>query len=428
MAVSVAYLLMQMPAPSEVFLAVEVNALIRAGVDVKVFCLRPRHAQHCKLLSDQELTGVPIFFFRWLALRDIYYWSRRNRGVFRHMLALIFRTCWRRPAILIKSLAILPKSFSVARRIEQERPSIVHAAWGHYPAITAYLIKRLMPRIQFTLALGAYDRVMQHPMTVLAARHAACVLTQSEASAALLRNQWPKPSKPILVIPRGIELQTLNSASATGERIPGLIVSVGRLIRVKGHQYAVRAFATVHQIMHDSRLLLLGEGEYRPQLERLVKRLGLTNSVEFAGHLTQRELFSRISKASVFVLASESPADNLPNSVKEAMALGVPVITTPTTGFEELVQDGVTGRVVPMRDPEALASAVIYALRETDSVACLASQAAQEVRSRFDIRLTTERRKRLFSELAAHGDRWLVADPPLAGQDTPPALRVSQSR
>lgn len=120
-----------------------------------------------------------------------------------------------------------------------------------------------MPSIQFTLALGAYDRVMQHPMTVLGERDATSVLTQSEASADLLRNHWPKPPKPILVISGGIDLQELNSVSGTGQRIPGLIVSVGRLIRVKGYQYVVRVFAKVHQIMPDSHLLLLGEGAYR---------------------------------------------------------------------------------------------------------------------------------------------------------------------
>jgi colanic acid/amylovoran biosynthesis glycosyltransferase len=400
MSVSVAYLLMQMPAPSEVFLAVEVNALIRAGVDVKVFCLRPRHAQHNKLLSDQELTDTPIYFFRWFALRDVFYWFRRSPGILSHMLALIFRTCWRRPAILIKSLAILPKSFSVARCIEQERPSIVHAAWGHYPAITAYLIKRLMPPIQFTLALGAYDRVMQHPMTVLAARHATCVLTQSEASADLLRNYWPKPPKPILVIPRGIDLQALNSVSETEERIPGLIVSAGRLIRVKGHQHVVRAYARVHKIMPQARLLIIGEGAYRPTLQQIVARLGLAGSVEFLGHLSQPELFHQISKSSLFVLASESEADNLPNSVKEAMSIGIPVITTPTTGIGELLQDGISGCIVPMGDVEAIADAMIRILSDEGLARSLARQAIAHVEERFDVRKTTELRKKLFEALA----------------------------
>jgi glycosyltransferase involved in cell wall biosynthesis len=276
------------------------------------------------------------------------------------------------------------------------------------------------------LALGAYDRVMRHPMTVVAARQATCVLTQSEASADLLRNQWPKPCTPILVIPRGIDLQALNSVNGAGARIPGLIVSAGRLIRVKGHQYLVRAFARVHQTMPDSRLLILGEGDYRPELERLVKDLGLTNSVEFGGHLSQRELFARVSGAAVFVLASESTADNVPNSVKEAMALGIPVITTPTTGIDELIQDGVTGRVVPMRDVDALTNALLCALNDTGSAARLADRAVQQIREKFDIKSTTDRRRRLFFELAEQHEFFDATASPLAVRDTLPALHLSQ--
>lgn len=398
MAVSVAYILMQMPVPSEVFLAVEVNALIRAGMQVEVFCLRPPHAQHDKLLSDQELTNVPIHFFRWFVLRDIFYCLRRSPGILSHMLVLIIRSCWKRPLILIKSLAILPKSFSIARAIEQDQLSIVHAAWGHYPAITAYLIKRAFG-VQFTLALGAYDRVMRHPMTVVAAEQATCILTQSKTSAALLTREWPMSSTPVFVTKRGVDLESIRSSSDIIVKVPGLIASVGRLIEAKGHQHVLRAFEKVRSVIPHSRLIILGEGSYRRQLEQLVRGLGLTDSVEFAGHVPQSELFRRISECSVFVLASESKTDNLPNSVKEAMAMGIPVITTPTTGVSELVEDGETGLIVPMGDVQAIGAALILLLNDKDYAARLAKQAVESVKQNFDIRRTTNLRRHLYENL-----------------------------
>jgi glycosyltransferase involved in cell wall biosynthesis len=150
--------------------------------------------------------------------------------------------------------------------------------------------------------------------------------------------------------------------------------------------------------------LLFGEGEYRSTLERLVSELKLTDSVEFGCHVPQHELFARISEASVFVLASKSPSDNLPNSVKEAMALGVPVITTPTTGINELVQDGVTGRVVPMGDVKTLASALLDSLYEIELARQLAVRAGQVVSDKFDLKRTTERRKRLFEDVSGLRD------------------------
>ena len=159
MQISVAYLLSQMPAPSEEFLAVEVNFLIRAGLNVTVFCLREPHPQNNKLIVDQALSGVRIhyipYLFSWHVWRKLGYWLRRNPTILWHMVALITRTCWRRPRIWFQSLATLPKSFSIAHTIQQEEIKIVHAAWGHYPAITALLIQRLIPSVQFTLALGA---------------------------------------------------------------------------------------------------------------------------------------------------------------------------------------------------------------------------------------------------------------------------------
>ena len=182
--------------------------------------------------------------------------------------------------MLIQSLLIVPKSFSIARAIEREGIRIVHAAWGHYPAVTAYLIKRLMPSIQFTLACGAYDRLARHPLTGIAANYAACILTQSRATADLLKKDWPQPSTPIFVITRGIDIEATSSFRRVNGKPPGVIVSVGRLIQVKGHQYVVQAFARVHRAMPHTRLLILGEGKYRPKLEHLVARLGIMDSVE----------------------------------------------------------------------------------------------------------------------------------------------------
>lgn len=409
MEISVAYLLMQMPVPSEVFLSVEINALIRAGVDVKVFCLKGPHPNQKKLVTDQGLLQVAIYNFPYLfsgrAWQDMAYWLRRNPGMLWHMFAVITYACWRRPVVWIKSLIVLPKSFSIARHIERDQIGIVHAAWGHYPAVTAYLIKHLMPQVQFTLALGAYDRVMRHPMTVVAAEHAACILTQSEASAYLIKNEWPKPSKPVFVIARGIDLETVRSYSRASERMPGLIATVGRLIEVKGHQYVVRAFARVHRVIPHSRLMIFGEGIYRRKLEHLISRLRLQDSIEFVGHLSHPELFNRISQSSVFVLASESKADNIPNSLKEAIGIGIPVITTRTTGTVELVLDGVTGCIVPMGDVGAIADAIIRVLDDQEFASRLARQAAKHLEGKFDIKKTTQQRKRLYCELASVADQ-----------------------
>ena len=156
--------------------------------------------------------------------------------------------------------------------------------------------------------------------------------------------------------------------------------------------------------MPDARLLILGEGKYRPTLERLIAHLGLTDWVDLPGHLSQPEVFDRISQASLFVLASESKADNLPNTVKEAMALGVPVISTPTTGIEELIEDGVSGCIVPMGDVDSITRNSVRILSDQSFTKNLILNGIQHVEEHFDIRKTTETRKRLYGDLITHGE------------------------
>lgn len=392
---------MQMPAPAEVFLSVEVNGLRAAGAEVHVFSLRQPHPKHRQLVVDQKLEDVPLYHFPYVRDKAVWqavrYWEGVQPGIWRQLNSLIIRTCWRRPTLLVKSLAIVPKSFRIAQIVRQENIQAVHSAWGHHPAITGYLIKKLMPHVGFSLALGAYDWLMRHPMTLEASKVADVMLTQSKASAISLREVWPKPAIPVQTIHRGIDLSTLLVETEKSPR--PLVVSVGRLSEVKGHQHLIEAFTQVKQHLPTAQLIIWGEGDYRAVLERQIANLGLQDAVQLPGHIPQPALFPQLAQASLFVLASVSKGDNLPNSVKEAMALGLPVITTPTISIDELIEEGQTGFVVPMRAVDALAEKMIYALSNQKRLATMQKQAEAHVRQRFDIRDTTQARMRLYQEL-----------------------------
>jgi glycosyltransferase involved in cell wall biosynthesis len=396
--VKIAYLLIQMPAPSEVFLAVEIRGLIALGNVVKVAALRRRHPDHERLVEAQKLRDVELRYFSTLSFgtfADIFYWTRRSPLIVLHMLWLILHTCWRLPPKLVRSLAILPKSFSIARYIEAERFDVVHVAWGHFPSVTAYLINRLLPDLPFTLALGAYDRESHHPFTVIAANRAQRVLTQSETTAERIRNDWPCPTTPVQVIYRGIEVEDARRLR-DALKIPGLIVSAARLVEFKGHQYLIRAMPKIRQAVPTARLNIYGTGLYQPELERLIAELGLQDVVTLGGHVAHEKLFREVAQASVFALASEK--DRLPNSVKEAMALGTPVVTTFTEGMGELVRDDETGLIVPSRDVDAIAEKIIAVLTDAALAARLRSAALDSI-DKFDVERTSQQRHQLYLSL-----------------------------
>lgn len=138
-----------------------------------------------------------------------------------------------------------------------------------------------------------------------------------------------------------------------------LIVSVGRLTAAKDYATLVRAFAKVTQAT-DARLLILGEGERRGEVESIVSSLGLDESVALPGFVDNP--FADMRAADAFVLSSRW--EGLPTVLVEAMATGTPVIATDCPhGPREILEDGKWGQLVPVGDADALSHAILEVLR-----------------------------------------------------------------
>lgn len=142
---------------------------------------------------------------------------------------------------------------------------------------------------------------------------------------------------------------------------PPVLLAVGRLTRQKAFDLLIRAFARVRK-NQAARLLILGEGEERPTLEAMVKEFGLDESVSLPGFLPNPYAF--MAHAAAFVLSSRW--EGLPTVLVEAMALGVPIISTDCpSGPREILLDGRYGCLIPMEDPAALSAAIETALGST---------------------------------------------------------------
>jgi len=150
---------------------------------------------------------------------------------------------------------------------------------------------------------------------------------------------------------------------------PPVVLAVGRLTVVKDYPTLIRAFATIRAgapaeslagAGRDVRLMILGEGEERPRLERLISELGLKDRVALPGFGANP--YTYMAKAAVFVLSSISEA--LPTALIEAMAVGTPVVATDCkSGPREVLHGGLYGALVPVGDVAALAAAISATLR-----------------------------------------------------------------
>jgi glycosyltransferase involved in cell wall biosynthesis len=145
---------------------------------------------------------------------------------------------------------------------------------------------------------------------------------------------------------------------ALGDEKRPVIISVGRLVASKDFPALIRAFAQVRKDI-PSLLLILGEGEQRPALERLIADLKLGDDVALPGYTTNP--YTHIARAKLFVLSSAYEAFG--NVLVEALAAGTPVVATDCSGPREILQNGRFGELVAVGDTEALARAMVKVLR-----------------------------------------------------------------
>ena len=143
---------------------------------------------------------------------------------------------------------------------------------------------------------------------------------------------------------------------------PKVILGVGRLSRQKNFPLLIRAFKLVREKMN-ARLIILGEGEERPNLEQMCRDLGIEQDVDLPGFV--KNPFQYMSRAGVFVLSSDW--EGLPGVLIQAMACGAPVVSTDCpSGPREILEDGKLGRLVSMGDVLALAEAIVSTLSELE--------------------------------------------------------------
>jgi glycosyltransferase involved in cell wall biosynthesis len=155
------------------------------------------------------------------------------------------------------------------------------------------------------------------------------------------------------------EVSTIREKAARSERLPGsgpVFGCVARLDWMKDYDTVIRAFAVVNARLGGARLSIVGDGDERERLERLVVQVGVQGAVEFVGH--SRDVPSLLARMDIFVFAT-SETEGFGTVLAEAMAAGVPIIA-PVVGLApEILDDGSVGVLVPPRDIGAMADAMI---------------------------------------------------------------------
>ncbi|MFN7694981.1 MAG: glycosyltransferase [Burkholderiales bacterium] len=209
---------------------------------------------------------------------------------------------------------------------------------------------------------------------------------------------WSIPSSRLHVFRNGVDLERFRpipqqeARTALGLQGSPLLLSVGRLVELKGHHIAIEALSLLRAQHPQARLVLLGEGEEREPLRQLADRLGLADAVLFAGAQPNDKLLQWYSAADLFLLCSSR--EGWANVLLEAMACGTPVLATATGGTPEVLTDPRVGTLVQEREARAFASAALALLARGVDRAAVRAYAAG-----FGWRETSEAQQRLFAQL-----------------------------
>ncbi|MCB1407533.1 MAG: glycosyltransferase [Rhodobacteraceae bacterium] len=356
----VGYILNTYPAPSHSFIRREVRALERRGISVSRIAMRPFDGDLVDP-ADREEAAVTEYVLAKGVIAMI--WAVFLAGLrapvrIYSALALAIRAGYRSEAGLFKHLIYFHEAAYVARRVVELNIDRLHAHFGTNAACVAMLAAEMTGRpFSFTVhGPEEFDKPFAIALPLKIRRADFVVAISSYGRSQLCRlvdhRHWPK----IKVVHCGIEPQHFDMTNPPPVMRPVTLVNIGRFAEQKGQLLLIEAMAEVLRRGVDARLVLVGDGELRAPIERMISQAGIGHSVKLTGWLDERGVRAAINDAHALVLPSF--AEGLPMVVMEAMAMARPVIATFIAGVPELMQDGKTGWLVPAGDVSALVEAI----------------------------------------------------------------------
>lgn len=249
----------------------------------------------------------------------------------------------------------------LARLLQRERIQILFTFMFH-PTILGRLVGwacRVPVRIS-SERIMAWEGPVRRTLNRWTVPLATHVVAVSERVAEYARHEFRVPADRLTTIPNGVDLAHFRPAARPARSKAVVIGCTARLHRKNDHGSLLTAFAQIAPQWPDARLLLVGRGPEEERLRAMANRLELSARVRFAGE--QADVAPSLEEMDLYV--QSSIAEGMPNSVLEAMAVGLPVVATAVGGTPEVVADDETGLLVPPGDPAAMAAALTTLLAD----------------------------------------------------------------
>jgi glycosyltransferase involved in cell wall biosynthesis len=423
---SIAYVLMGYPRISELFIASEIARMEQQGVSLRLIVLKPSdETTHHPVVDRIEANPVYLQDFTSLSDRSFVRWLRDNgreafgpirRVAMRHPLRLARTAGWAaaqawRDRRGWKPRAVYLKEWMRAAAVADELShgvavTHIHAHFAHRTTTVTWWAAHIL-NLPFSFTGHAKDiyQTDQNPHGLLARkmRAAEFVVTCTDANRQHL--EAIAPGRPVHVMYHGLnaDFARLLAAAPPVDRPAQLrIISVGRLVDKKGFDVLVDAISVLVERGVDVSAVIAGEsGDRESAIRQQITAAGLDDRINLLGTMSQAELFAEYRRSSVFALAcritDDGDRDGIPNVLMEAMAAGLPVVSTAVSGIPELIHDDVNGLLVPPEDASALADAIWRLAKDPVLAQRLATAGASTIAEHFDGEALARQMAQLFA-------------------------------
>lgn len=398
----IVYLVSRFPVISETFIVREIEALDQLGrfdLGLRSLFPEPRQPVHdiAKRWTERRIrpsAGEVLVGLGWAALTRPATLASVLRGVVGG-----YR---RRPALMARALVTVSIACAHAKDLaSRDHPVHVHAHFATYPALAAWVCKRLIGST-YSFTVHAHDLYVDTSMLERKIADSQFVVTISDYNRTLLE-QNNLQHKPIHLLRAGIDTSAYRFRPR-GVPVEGQVraLTVASLQGYKGHAVLLHALAMGGPSVDRITVDLIGDGPLREELEQLVAQLGLSRRVRFLGGRSEAEVRAALDDADLFVLpsviADDGQMEGLPVVLMESLACGVPTISTALSGIPEIVVDGITGLLATPGDPEDL-NRTMAAMVDLGAEATRFAQAGRDlVISQFDLHHTVVALSELFAQ------------------------------